>query len=151
MAVLLNFDESNTHTLQSIDELYNTHYNIRRVYHFQYKSDESAVNFGNLAQSLLDKTSHHTIYDVESCYVTEDKKNLILTPTKNTAGTHTIAYSLIPDNYRFDIISSLLDGKTLVIYDKHIKSVDTTNVVKTANADQPIYKGDKNIFPSINI
>ncbi len=121
MAPLLNFDESNTHTLQSISELYNTHYDIKRVYHFQYKSDESAVNFGNLAQSLLDKTSHHTIYDVESCYVCENKKNLILSPTKNTSGTHTIAYSLIPNNYRFDIISSPLDGKTLVIYDKHIK------------------------------
>ncbi len=134
MAILFNFDESNTHTLKFIDELYNTHNDIKRVYHFQYMSDESASNLGNLAQSPMDKSSHHTIYDVESCYVTPDKKNLILTPTKKTFGTHTIAYSLIPDNYRFDIISSPLDGKTLVIYDKHIK----TNEFDKVNKNQQV-------------
>ncbi len=138
MAILFNFDESNTYTLQSISELYNTHNDIKRVYHFQYMSDESAANFGNLSQSLLDKTSHHTIYDVESCYVTEDKKNLILNPTKKTVGTHTIAYSLIPNNYRFDIISSTLDGKTLVIYDKNIKKKGFDDDNK--NKDQQVCK-----------
>lgn len=118
--MLLNFDESTTHTLQSIDELYNTHFNINRVYHFQYKTEESAANFGNLAQSLMNKNSHHTIYDVESCYVSENKRNLILKSAKKIS-THTIAYSLITNDYRFDIISSPLDGKTLVIYDKNIK------------------------------
>ncbi len=120
MVMLLNFDESTTHTLQSIDELYNTHFNINRVYHFQYKTEESAANFGNLSQSLMDKNSHHTIYDVESCYVSENKRNLILKSAKKIS-THTIAYSLITNDYRFDIISSPLDGKTLVIYDKNIK------------------------------
>ncbi len=136
MAILFNFDESNTYTLQSIDELYNTHFNINRVYHFQYKTEESAVNFGNLAQSLLDKTSHHTIYEVESCYVTENKKNLILKSAKNISGTCTIAYSLIPNDYRFDIISSPLDGKTLVIYDKNIKKPGMDYINKDQQVSQ---------------
>lgn len=122
MAILFNIDESNTYTLQSIDELYNTHHNINRVYHFQYKTDQSAVNFGNLSLSLLDKDSHHTIHDVQSYYVSTDKKNLVMKSGNTKIGDHVIAYTLIPENYRFDIITSVLDGKTLVIYDKNIKT-----------------------------
>ena len=122
MAKLFNINESNTYTLQSIDELYNTHYNINQVYHFQYKTEESAVNFGNLTQSLLDKDSHHTIHDVQSYYVSANKKNLVMKSGNTKIGDHIIAYTHIPENYKFDIITSVLDGKTLVIYDKNIKS-----------------------------
>lgn len=121
MAILFNFDESNTYTLKTISELYNTHFNLKRIYHFQYKTEESAVNFGNFSQSILDTSTHHTIHDVVEYHVTDDKRNLILKSSSDKVGAHTIAYSLIPDNYRFDIISSALDGKTLVIYDKNIK------------------------------
>ncbi len=112
-------EETNTHTLRSIDELYKNHKDINRIYHFQYKTEESANNFGNLPMSLLDKSSHHTIFEVDSCIDNTYPNNLIVR-SKNKLGDLTIAYGLIPDNYRFDVISSKLDGKTLVIYDKHI-------------------------------
>ena len=126
MAKLFNINESHTYTLQSIDELYNTD-NINRVYHFQYKTEESAVNFGNLSQSLLDKDSHHTIHDVQSYYVSTNKKNLVMKSGDTKIGDHIIAYTHIPKNYKFDIISSVLDGKTLVIYDKNIKTQKLIN------------------------
>ncbi len=112
-------EETNTHTLRSIDELYENHKDVNRIYHFQYKNEESAKNFGNLPMSLLDKSSHHTIFEVDSCIDNTYPNNLIVR-SKNKLGDLTIAYGLIPDNYRFDVISSKLDGKTLVIYDKHI-------------------------------
>lgn len=129
MPSLNNFDTSNTYTLKSIDELYNTHSDINRVYHFQYKSEEAAKNFANLTGSFLDKESHHTIHDVESSYVSENKTNLIMETNNSKIGTHVIAYNHIPKDYQFDIISSPLDGKTLVIYDNAFK--------KNANEQKP--------------
>jgi hypothetical protein len=122
MDKLYNVNESNTYTLQSIDELYNNHHNINRIYHFQYKTEESAVNFGNLTLSLLDKDSHHTIHEVQSYYVSTNKKNLVMKSGDSKVGDHIIAYTHIPENYKFDIITSVLDGKTLVIYDKNIQT-----------------------------
>ena len=143
MAILFNFDESNTYTLQSISELYNTHFDIKRIYHFQYKTEESAVNFGNFSQSLLDKSTHHTIHDVVSYHVTGDKCNLILKSSNDKIGDHVIAYSLIPDNYRFDIISSPLDGKTLVIYNKHTKKPGQDD--KTNNGESSVSQSEINV------
>ncbi len=131
MPSLINFDTSNTYTLKSIDELYNAHSDINRVYHFQYKSEKSAENFANLTGSFLDKESHHTIHDVESSYVSENKANLIMKTNNTKVGSHVIAYNHIPEDYRFDIISSPLDGKTLVIYDNAFKK----------NANKPILEG----------
>ncbi len=125
MANLPTIEEpNNTYTLKNISELYNIHHDVKKVYHFQYKSEKSANNFGNLPQSLLDKDSHHMIHAIESHYVTDNKKNLIMKSTDSKIGSHTIAYDHIPENYRFDIIDSTLDGKTLVIYDKAIKKPD---------------------------
>jgi hypothetical protein len=132
MTILFNFDKSNTHTLQSIEELYTTHFDINRLYHFQYKTEESATNFGDLSLSFLDKSTHHTILNVESSSVSENKKNLFIKPNKTE--TLVIAYTYIPKNYQFDIISSPLDGKTLVIYDKHIKksnsNTEKSNIIQ---------------------
>ncbi len=64
MAILFNFDTTNTYTLQTIEELYNKCYDIQRVYHFQYKTEESSINFGKLSESFLDKSCHHTIINV---------------------------------------------------------------------------------------
>lgn len=128
---------NNTLTLKNISELYNTHNNISKVYHFQYKTDQSATNFGHLHQSLLDKESHHIIHSVKSYRVSNNKKNLILESGDRTIGSHVIAYDHIPDDYRFDIIDSILDGKTLIIYDKCNKCTKNPSDI---NANQQVVK-----------
>ncbi len=65
----------------------------------------------------IEKT-HHIIYNCICCTLSENKKNLIIKPEpESNVIQHTIAYHKISENYRFDIITSPLDGKTLVIYD----------------------------------
>ncbi len=117
----MNLLQENITTLQNISELYNQHYDINKLYHFQYKTQEASDNmFGNFQLSILNKDTHHTIYNVLSYKVTENKTNLILESGIPNIGTHTIAYNTIPNNFRFDIITSPTDGKTLVIYDTSI-------------------------------
>jgi len=121
MANQINLDTNNSYTLQSIDELYTTYHDIKHVYHFQYKSEESACNFGDFSKSILDQSSHHSIFDAESCQATSSKTLVMKTKNKKI-GDYVMAYSTIPKNYRFDIICSPLDGNTLIIYDNHIKN-----------------------------
>ncbi len=115
------FEES-IYTLQDISELYNNHYNINKVYHFQYKSEDIAKEkFGNFQSSILDKDTHHSIYNVLSHKVINNQ--LILESDNKQVGKNTIAYNKIHDQYRFDIITSPIDGKTLIIYDTNIKKI----------------------------
>jgi len=134
MSNQVNFEESITRTLKTIDELYDTNLEIKRVYHFQYKTEETANNFGKLLESIADESSHHTIYDVVSYKISDNMKNLIIKTTNPKVGEHVIAYTLIPPNYRFDIVTTPLDGRTLVIYDKNICKPDE-KVKKITNSE----------------
>jgi hypothetical protein len=138
MLLISSLNEDNIYTLKNISELYNQHSNINKFYHFQYKTIEVAnEKFGNFALSIMDKETHHSIYDELSCYVTDNKNCLVLKPKSNVlkpksnVRKHVIAYNNIPENYRFDIITSQLDGKTLVIYDINHKETNKINIIKS--------------------
>ncbi len=137
MSTFANLDTT-IYTLENIEELYTVYYDINHYYHFQYKTLESAENFGDLAKSILDKSCHHTINDIDSYQVLNNKTNLILESKDSKNGNYVIAYTRIPENYRFDIIISPQDGKTLVIYDNAVKdksneSTDSNNSTDSIN------------------
>lgn len=111
----LFISNDNIITLQDITELYKIHNNINNYYHFVYKTDELSNNFGNFSLSILNEKCHHTILKNVKCHLYNN--NLILTVNKYR---HTIAYNSIPKNYRFDIITSIIDGKSLIIYENKI-------------------------------
>lgn len=103
------------YTLQDINELYKTYYNINKYYHFTYKTEKTALNFGNYELSLIDKECHQFILDDVTSVSQEN--SLILTSSNKK---HTIAYDHIPKNYQFDIITSTIDGTILIIYHKKV-------------------------------
>ena len=117
MAISLNNNNTdNVYRLLNINELYNTHYNINRVYHFKYNK-HNYNKCGNFIESIFDKTTHHSIFNVISYSV--HNNNLLL--ESHTKQKYTFAYHTIPNNYVFNIITSPLDGKTLIIYNDVIK------------------------------
>ena len=127
MTISNNNNTDNVYTLLNINELYNTHYNINRVYHFNYNKNNNH-KFNNFNESIFDKTTHHSIFNVKSYSV--HNNNLILEST--TKQKYTFAFHTIPNNYVFNILVSPLDGKTLIIYAMYNakKNLNYNNLIK---------------------
>ena len=124
---LAKLNDQVIYKLQNINELYQIYNKINRYYHFIYKTDELLKNFGNFELSILDKDCHHTILENVISHISQNSKNLILTSKYNKC-QHVIAYHCIPENYKFEIINSQLDGNMLVIYQNKITNNKYNNV-----------------------
>lgn len=119
MAIQINskdlpLDEFTVQTLSNIDELSNAVNGIKRFYYFQFKSAESAKNFGCLSGSIADKEAHHSFVDVETVTI-ESNNNIRIKPIGQKSD-FILAFIKIPKNYRFDIVYTSTNEKILVIY-----------------------------------
>ncbi len=119
MAVQINtkdlpLEEFTVQTLSNIDELSNAVIGIKKFYYFQFKSAESAKNFGCLSGSIADKEAHHSFANVEMVTI-EENNNIRIKPIGQKSD-FVLSFVNIPKNYQFDIVHTSTNEKILAIY-----------------------------------